>query len=68
MESTGVPGRIHVSEETAAELKKHGKTSWLKNRLDKVVAKGLGSIETFWVVVTTEAASTVPTSESRSEI
>lgn len=63
MESTGVPGRIHVSGETAAELKKHGKGTWLRNRLDKVEAKGLGAIDTFWVVLAPHAASTVPPSD-----
>ena len=36
MESTGVPGRIHVSEETAKEVREAGKGDWLTPRQDKV--------------------------------
>lgn len=49
MESTGQPGRIHVSEQTAQELRVKGKGSWLTQREDKVVAKGKGELSTFWV-------------------
>ena len=51
MESTGIPGRIHVSSETALELRKHGHGHWLSEREDKVEAKGLGVLTTYFVNV-----------------
>ena len=52
MESNGQPGRIHVSEDTAKELVAKGKESWLEARQDKIVAKGLGELQAYWVVPT----------------
>lgn len=49
MESTGSPGRIQVSQETFKELEKMGKSRWLVQRDEKVVAKGKGELQTFWV-------------------
>lgn len=51
MESTGVPGHIHVSQETAEELIARGKRHWVQKRHDSVSAKGLGDLETYFVVV-----------------
>lgn len=44
-------GRIHVSESTANLLMKVGKQSWLTARPDKIVAKGKGEMDTYFVVV-----------------
>ncbi|CAB9503571.1 Receptor-type guanylate cyclase gcy [Seminavis robusta] len=49
MESNGQPGRIHASKTTADELIASGKRSWLKAREDKVVAKGKGELQTYWI-------------------
>ena len=49
IESTGLPGRIHVSSATANELLAHGKQSWLIEREDPVEAKGKGVLQTFWI-------------------
>jgi class 3 adenylate cyclase len=51
MEHTGLPGRIHVSSETARHLYACGKGSWLVPRLDAVPAVGNNglSVDTFWV-------------------
>ena len=49
VESTGEPGRIHVSQETAGLLANSGKAEWLEKRADKVFAKGKGEIQTYWV-------------------
>ena len=42
MESNGQPGRIHVSEAVATELKKFGYEGWLERRADTIHAKGKG--------------------------
>ena len=51
MESTGVPGRIHVSFATAHELRKHGQGHWLTQRDSKVEVKGKGQMTTYFVNV-----------------
>jgi hypothetical protein len=50
MESNGVKGRIHCSEATATALIAKGKESWLTPREDKIVAKGKGEMQTYFVV------------------
>jgi class 3 adenylate cyclase len=49
IESTGVPGCIQLSSETAELLKQAGKQSWLKKRDECVIAKGKGSMQTYWL-------------------
>jgi hypothetical protein len=49
IESTGLPGCIHLSSETADLLKQAGKQLWLKKRDECVVAKGKGSMQTYWL-------------------
>lgn len=49
MESNGRPGRIHISSSTAAELERLGKSMWLEDREDTIVAKGKGEMKTFWI-------------------
>ena len=51
MESTGVPGRIHISEDTAAELRYEGKEEWLTPRPDSVVARGKGTMDTYFIAI-----------------
>jgi len=48
MESTGMRGRIQVSQSTADCLALAGKSAWLQPREDIVVAKGLGALTTYW--------------------
>lgn len=57
MESNGMPNRIHVSEETAEELSAKGKACWLTPREDKIVAKGKGEMQTYWVSLRQESRS-----------
>lgn len=49
MESTGQRGRIQVSSETRNLLVKAGKGHWVQERNEKVWAKGLGHIQTYWI-------------------
>lgn len=48
--STGKKGRIQCSKECAEQLRKWGKESWLRKREDKVLAKGKGEMETYWIL------------------
>lgn len=47
MESTGVKGSIHCSEETARLLP----SRWLIEREEKIVAKGKGEMQTYFVTM-----------------
>ncbi|CAB9511970.1 Receptor-type guanylate cyclase gcy [Seminavis robusta] len=69
LESTGKPGRIHCSLETAKLLQQMGKGKWLTPREDKVVAKGKGALTTFWVCVKGRdtTGSSVASSTGRSD-
>ena len=51
MESTGLPGRIQVSSDTADLLKASGKDSWLIQREDLVDIKGKGKQATYFLNV-----------------
>ena len=53
MESTGQRGKIQISQETADLLIAAGKISWITPREDRVVAKGKGEMQTYWVNVGT---------------
>jgi class 3 adenylate cyclase len=51
MESTGLRDKIQVSQDTADLLIAAGKFKWLVIRDEKVVAKGKGEMQTYWVAV-----------------
>ena len=51
MESTGAKHKIQISQETAALLMEAGRGSWCIPREDKIVAKGKGELETYWLKV-----------------
>ena len=57
MESTGVKGKIQVSQATADELVVKGKEDWIVPRQDRVVAKGKGEMQTYFVVMKSNAKS-----------
>ena len=66
IESTGMRERIHLSEQTAMELTKHGKQDWMVRRDDTVEAKGKGELVTYWLKLNSDrigAPSTVASSE-----
>lgn len=50
-ESTGEPGRIQISRDTADLLADAGKSDWFKPRADLVHMKGKGDVATFWLKV-----------------
>lgn len=49
MESTGRRGQIHISEETANLLIASGKAEWITLRDNKILAKGKGEMQTYWL-------------------
>ena len=49
IESSGQKNRVHMSKETAELLTAAGKGHWVSARKDKVLAKGKGELETFWL-------------------
>lgn len=52
MESNGKTNRIQLSQETADLLTQAGHHHWIDARADKVVAKGKGTLQTYWLVTT----------------
>lgn len=65
MESNGKKDCIHVSEATAKLLMDSGKQRWLTPRKDRVVAKGKGEMQTYWLEVRTSLANNVENTPSR---
>lgn len=62
MESTSTPNRIQISEETRDILVASGKEDWTKPRDSKVVAKGKGELQTYWLVLGSQSGSTTSSS------
>jgi Adenylate and Guanylate cyclase catalytic domain len=67
MESTGIPNKIHISQETAKILVDGGKGHWVTRRDTLVQAKGKGQIQTYWAEAVPRGATT-ETSASCSEV
>lgn len=61
MESTGVAGKIHVSQEFAEEIRKQGKEDWLELRKDPVIVKGKGELTTYFLNTERDQNSPSPT-------
>jgi class 3 adenylate cyclase len=51
IETTGAPNKIHLSSDTAELLTASGKGHWVRMRTEKVVAKGKGEMQTYWLDV-----------------
>jgi class 3 adenylate cyclase len=49
MESSGIPGQIHASEQTIALLTRANKCTWIVPREEEVHIKGKGMLKTFWL-------------------
>jgi hypothetical protein len=58
MESTGLPGRIQISKETANLLTDAGKQNWLVQRESTVQAKGKGEMTTYFLEMDSRASDT----------
>lgn len=72
MESNGIPGKVQISQEMADCLKSDGKAEWYTPREDKIVAKGKGELNTYWLnydlignLNLNKNQATVPTSKNR---
>ncbi|GKY99162.1 hypothetical protein MPSEU_000871700 [Mayamaea pseudoterrestris] len=66
-ESTGIKGKIQLSQETADHLIGSGKAHWIAQRSDKVVAKGKGEMTTYWLVFASSGGSSGPSHANSSE-
>jgi Adenylate and Guanylate cyclase catalytic domain len=49
MESTSLPGRIQLSEDSAELIRRAGKGIWLQKREDLIDIKGKGRLSTYWL-------------------
>ena len=67
MEQTGQGGQIHVSHHTRELLVKAGKSSWLTVRPTRVLAKGKGQMDTYWLAMRSDTTSSVSDSFGGSE-
>jgi hypothetical protein len=67
IESTGERDKIHLSSESAEQLKTFGKGHWIKQREALVQAKGKGEIQTYWLVVGQGGQQQRTTPEERSQ-
>jgi class 3 adenylate cyclase len=57
MESTGKRSKIHCSQETADQLIKFGKSHWIKAREDRILVKGKGQMQTYWVQIKSDPSA-----------
>ena len=65
MESNSTAGKIHCSKDTADLIMAGGKSQWVTERADKIVAKGKGEMTTYWISVrNTDSGETVTSGES----
>mmetsp|Transcript_7886 Transcript_7886/g.15271 ORF Transcript_7886/g.15271 Transcript_7886/m.15271 type:complete len:1152 (-) Transcript_7886:303-3758(-) len=59
MESTGVRDKIQLSQETAELLYAHGKSRWVTPREERVIAKGKGELQTYWLSCAPASTGTI---------
>jgi len=55
METTGERNKIQISNVTASILREKGKGKWIKPRLETVLVKGKGHIQTYWLETKAES-------------
>ena len=63
IETGGRADRIHVSTETANQLKELGKSKWITKREDMIIAKGKGELQTYWLSVNFAGVASTRSSE-----
>jgi hypothetical protein len=66
VESTGMRNKIHISHETAELLAGSGKGHWITSREEKVVAKGKGEMQTYFLDLRGESAKSTSSAGSDS--
>ncbi len=66
VESTGMRNKIHISHETAELLAESGKGHWITSREEKVVAKGKGEMQTYFLDLRGESAKSTSSGGSDS--
>jgi Adenylate and Guanylate cyclase catalytic domain len=54
MESNSLKGRIQISEQTADLIMAANLEHWLQKREGKIEAKGKGTLQTYWLVISTK--------------
>lgn len=64
METTGEATKVQVSRETGMLLMAAGKVDWVQPREEEIEAKGKGSLNTYWLEISTVDNSTSGHSES----
>jgi 3'5'-cyclic nucleotide phosphodiesterase/Adenylate and Guanylate cyclase catalytic domain len=67
IESSGIPGRIHISKETASLLQEAGKSEWVVPRSEMVTLKGKGEVQTFFASPTSTTSTIISGDSSPSE-
>jgi class 3 adenylate cyclase len=67
MESTGARDRVQVSTKTADLLIAAGKSHWVTPRVEKVLAKGKGELQTYWLSMHSSAGTASVSSSSSCE-
>jgi Adenylate and Guanylate cyclase catalytic domain len=64
MESTGISGRIQVTQKTADQLISAGKEGWLTKHSDTVEVKGKGAMTKYWFSPSGKEAMSVTIGQS----
>ena len=67
IESTSIPNRIQISQQTAELLIKAGKSSWVTQRAETINAKGKGELTTYWLRASVEGSGTSTESSTSSD-
>lgn len=68
MESLGHRGKIQISQTTATLIREAGREHWLTPRKDKIVAKGKGMLQTYFVDPTRKRGSSLDSVETESKL
>lgn len=66
MESNGIRNKIHISNETAEHMRTAGKQHWLVARDEKIVAKGKGEMQTYFLEFKQQSAASATSRSTES--